>query len=111
MSNWYAYVALVAAGFLPNEMWRMLGLWLGAGLREDSPILDWVKAIAAATLAGVIAQMVLAPPGALAEVPLWVRLASVGGGLLIYFLARRSLFIGTISGELILIAGKYFVDH
>lgn len=108
MSTWYAYAALIAAGFLPNEIWRMLGLWLGAGLREDSAILSWVRAIANATLAGVIAQMVLVPPGALAGVPLVIRIGSIVAGLAIYFLARRSIFIGTIGTELILMAGQYF---
>ena len=60
---------LVIAGFLPNEVWRMLGLWLGGGVDEDSELLVWVRAVATAILAGVIAQIPVAPPGALASVP------------------------------------------
>jgi len=108
VSGWYAYLVLVMVGFLPNEIWRAVGLWLGAGLSEDSQILIWVRAVAGATLAGVIAQLLLAPPGALVAVPLWLRLGSILCGALVYFLARRSMLIGTLSAELVLMAGKYF---
>jgi hypothetical protein len=40
MSNFFgdphALLILVIAGFLPNEVWRMLGLWLGGGIDEGS---------------------------------------------------------------------------
>ena len=42
---------LVIAGFLPNEVWRMLGLWLGGGVDEGSELLVWVRAVATAILA------------------------------------------------------------
>ena len=60
----HALLVLVLAGFLPNEVWRMIGLWLGAGVDEGSELLVWVRAVATAILAGVIAQILLAPPGA-----------------------------------------------
>ena len=60
---------LVLAGFLPNEVWRMIGLWLGGGVDEGSELLVWVRAVATAILAGVIAQILVQPPGALASVP------------------------------------------
>ena len=68
------------AGFLPNEVWRMIGLWLGGGVDEGSELLVWVRAVATAILAGVIAQILLQPPGALASVPDWLRYAAVAAG-------------------------------
>ena len=62
-------VVLLVAGFLPNEIWRMLGLWFGGGIDEGSELLVWVRAVATAILAGVIAQILVQPPGALASVP------------------------------------------
>jgi hypothetical protein len=32
LGDWHAMLVLVFAGFLPNEIWRMLGLWLGGGV-------------------------------------------------------------------------------
>ena len=63
------YLALILVGFLPNEVWRMAGLWFGAGVDESSEVLVWVRAVATAILAGVIAQILVQPPGALAGVP------------------------------------------
>ena len=79
--DWHALLVLVIAGFLPNEVWRMLGLWLGGGVDEGSELLVWVRAMATAILAGVIAQILLQPPGALASVPGWLRYAAVVGGI------------------------------
>src|SRR5260221_5921493 len=64
--DWHALLVLVIAGFLPNEVWRMLGLWLGAGIDEGSELLVWVRAVATAILAGIMAQILVQPPGALA---------------------------------------------
>jgi AcrR family transcriptional regulator len=79
--DWHALLVLVLAGFLPNEIWRMLGLWLGGGVDEGSELLVWVRAVATAILAGVIAQILVFPPGALASVPDWLRYGAVAAGL------------------------------
>ena len=63
VGDWHALVVLVIAGFLPNEVWRMLGLWFGGGIDEGSELLVWVRAVATAILAGVIAQILVMPPG------------------------------------------------
>ena len=63
IGNWNALLVLLLAGFLPNEAWRMLGLWFGGGLDEVSSSLVWVRAVATAILAGVIAQILVFPPG------------------------------------------------
>ena len=31
IGDWNALLVLLLAGFLPNEVWRMLGLWFGGG--------------------------------------------------------------------------------
>jgi hypothetical protein len=45
------------------------------------------------------------PPGALAGVPLPVRLAALAGGFLGFLLIRRSAFAGVVVGEGLLVAG------
>ena len=99
------YLALILLGFLPSEVWRWLGLVVGRGLDEDSEIILWVRAVATALVAAVVARLVLIPPGALAEVPLWVRLTALGGGVIAYYVIRRSAFAGVLVGEAILIVG------
>jgi hypothetical protein len=99
------YLALILVGFLPSEMWRWLGILLGRGLDEQSEIILWVRAVATALVAGVIARIVFFPPGALAAIPLTVRLAAIGCGFLAFLLIRRSPFAGVLAGEVVLISG------
>jgi branched-subunit amino acid transport protein len=104
-----ALLVLLVAGFLPNEVWRMLGLWLGGGIDEGSEILIWVRAVATAILAGVIAQILIAPPGALASVPGWLRYAAVAAGFAAFLVTRRSTLAGVVCGELLMVAGKWWL--
>jgi hypothetical protein len=67
----------------------------------------WVRAVATGVLAGVIAKIVLWAPGALAGVPVAVRLAAMGLGLATFVVARRSVFAGVAAGEAVLIVGAY----
>ena len=99
------YLALLLIGFLPSEIWRWLGIVLGRGLDEDSEIILWVRGVATALVAGVVARIVLIPPGALATVPLSVRLAAIGIGFLAFLLIRRSAFAGVLTGEAVLVLG------
>ncbi len=99
------YLALILVGFLPNEIWRMLGILVARQLDEQSELLVWVRAMATAVLAGVISQLVLVPPGALAGVPIGARLAAVVIGFLAFLAVRRSVFAGVLAGEMALIAG------
>jgi len=64
-----------------------------------------VRAVATVVLAGIIAQLILTPPGALATMALGVRLAAVVIGFVAYLLARRSVFIGVLAGEVALVLG------
>ena len=100
-----AWMALVIVGFLPNEMWRWLGVVFARGLDEGAEILVWVRAVATAILAGVIAKLTIFAPGVLATVPTGVRLGAVAAGFLAFVLIRRSVFAGVIAGELALVIG------
>jgi hypothetical protein len=104
-SGLQAYVLLVLIGFLPNEIWRALGLVAVRGVNEDSEIFLWARAVATAVLAGVIAKIVLFPPGALAAVPLAIRLGAIACGLGAFYVVRRSVFAGVLVGEAVLIIG------
>ena len=100
----WPYLVVVLVGFLPTEIWRVLGVVLARGLDERSEILVWVRAIATTLLAGVVAKLLFAPSDPLATVPLAGRLASLLVGLLAFFALRRSVIAGVICGELALVA-------
>ena len=96
---------LILVGFLPTEIWRMLGVVAARGVDEESELVVWIRAIAVAVLAGVIAKLTLFPPGALAGIPAPVRVGAVAIGLLAFLLVRRSVFAGVAAGEAALIGG------
>ena len=110
--NWLAdlspYLVLIAAGFLPNEVWRMLGIVVAHGLDEGSQLVIWVRAVATGLLAGVVAKIILFPPGGLADVRLTVRLAAIAVGFAAFLIVRRSVLAGVLVGEAVLILGAYW---
>jgi NCAIR mutase (PurE)-related protein len=103
--DWHAWLVLILVGFLPNEVWRMLGVVLARGIDEKSEILGWVRAVATAVLAGVVAQLIFFPAGALAAVPLTVRAGAAFAGFVAFLAMRRSVFAGVAVGEAVLLAG------
>ena len=103
----WPYLALILVGFLPNEIWRWLGLVLARGLDEESEIVVWVRAVATAILAGIIAQLIITSTGALAATPLAVRLGAIAVGFVAFLAIRRSIFAGVLAGELVLVAGTW----
>jgi hypothetical protein len=99
----WPYLIVIACGFLPTELWRILAVTLSRGLADDSEILFWVRAVASALLAAVVAKLVLGPGGALAGVPLAGRLAALAAGLAGFFAARRSVIAGLVAGQAVLV--------
>jgi len=112
MNELAPYLILILVGFLPNELWRMLGLVLARGLNENSQIVLWSRAVATAILTGVVAKLIFFPPGDLASVPLGVRVGAAAVGFAAFlaaFLAvRRSVFVGVMAGEAILVGAGLF---
>jgi NADPH:quinone reductase-like Zn-dependent oxidoreductase len=112
MSNeLYAYALLVLVGFLTNEVWRVIGLVAAGGIDEGSEVFLWARAVATAVLAGVIAKLILFPPGSLASVPPSIRLGAIAASLLAFLLLRRSVFAGVAVGEIVLITGATLAGH
>ena len=102
-------LALILVVFLPNEVWRVLGLMLVRGLDEKSQVIVWVRAVATAMLAAVMAQLVLTTSGGLATIPVAVRVGALAVGFAVFLLARRSVFAGVLAGEAAVIAGAYLL--
>ncbi|PZQ17894.1 MAG: branched-chain amino acid transport [Ancylobacter novellus] len=98
-------VAAVVLGFLANDFWRVLGALLSARLDESSAVFVWVRMVATALVAGLVAKFIITPTGGLALAPLWLRLGSVGCGIVAYALGRRSLTFGVGTGAAALVLG------
>ena len=68
-----------------------------------------MRAVATAILAGVIAQILVQPPGALASVPDLLRYGAVVAGFVVFMLTRRSILAGVVCGEIVMLAGKWWL--
>lgn len=104
----WPYLALIIFGFLPSEAWRALSVFIGRRIDEGSPVLEWVRAVSTALLAGVVANILLSPSGALATAPLAGRLGSMALGLAAYFVFRRSVIGAVIVGEIAIISCAWY---
>ena len=101
------YLAMIALGFLPTAIWRVLAVFLSRGAGEGSEALAWVQAVATTLLAGVVAKLLFLPSGVLAAVPVAGRFGSLAAGLAAFLLLRRSLFAGVVIGESVLVGLAY----
>jgi hypothetical protein len=102
----YIFVAGVAA----TAVWRLLGLFLSSGLSEGSALLEWVKAVSTALIAGLVARTVIFPPGALADIHLLIRVGAFAFGVAVYLAARRHLGFGILSAAGALILAHYALE-
>jgi branched-subunit amino acid transport protein len=102
------YMMLILVGFLPNEIWRWLGLVMARGLDEGSELVIFSRAVATAILAGVIAKLILFSTGELAAIALQIRLGAAVCAFAAYVIMKRSVFAGVLAGEAVLLLGGYF---
>src|ERR1700753_3175110 len=109
IGDWHALLVLLVAGVIPHQIWRMLGLWLGGGIDEGSELLIWVRAVATAILAGVIAQILVQPPIALATVPVALRNGALAARFVDFMLTRGSIFAVVVCAEIFMLVGTWWL--
>lgn len=105
LGPWWPYLFVLVAGVLATEVWRWAGIAFGGGLPEDSPLIGWIRAVATALVAGVVAKLMLEPSGSLAGTPALLRVAAAAAGLAAYLLLKRNLLLGLAVAETALLAG------
>lgn len=104
---WWPYLFILLAGWLATDMWRFLGVYLGGRISEKSEALVLVRALATALVAAVIGNLIVFPSGALADVPLWVRIFSAVVGFAAFLAVRKSILAGIVAAEAVLLTAIY----
>jgi branched-subunit amino acid transport protein len=104
----WPYMALILFAFLPSEFWRVISLYIVRGVDPKSEVLEWVRAVSNALLAAVVANIIAAPSGALAQVPLPVRIGAMVLALAVYLIFRRFVFGGVVSGVVAIIGAAFY---
>ena len=95
---WAPYLALLLAGILPNEVWRWMAVAVSRGIDESSAVFEWVRLVSTCLVAGVVAQILSEPSGALAAVPELWRLGAAAAAVAGYFLSGRRVLTGVLAG-------------
>jgi ABC-type phosphate/phosphonate transport system permease subunit len=103
--DWWPFVFILLAGWLPTDAWRYLGVLTAGRMDEHSPIASLARTIATALVAAVIAQLVLFPAGSLAAVPAAARIGAVAAGFLAYLICGRRVLAAIVVAEIILVGG------
>ena len=104
----WPYLLVIVFGFLPSEVWRVLAVFLSRGFDEKAEIFVWVRGVATALVAGVVAKILFGPSGALISVPLAWRLGALALGVAAFFAVRRSVMTGVLAGEAALICAAWW---
>lgn len=103
----WPYIFIAVAGWLATDIWRWLGVLAGNRIDENSEMMHWVRAVATALVAAVIAKLIVYPTGELATSPLWLRIGAVAAGAAAFFLFRRNQLVGIIVAIGTLAAGLF----
>ncbi len=88
---------------------RLVGVWLAGGMSTEHPAIAWATAVAQATLAAFVTLAIIAPAGALADVPLAARLAGLGAGVTVCLMNRRWLLPALLTGLVVMLGMRALV--
>lgn len=95
---------LVVASAAATYVWRGLGVLLSGRIRAESELFNWVACVAYAMIAGLIMRVIVMPTGLLAQTILADRMMACALALVAFYGSRRNLFVGVITGMIVLIA-------
>ena len=81
---------------------RFLGVVSSEKIKETSKIFKWFNCIAYATLAALIARMVIFPAGILSESVILPRLIVIVAAILLFLITKKNLVYPTVLSAIIL---------
>ena len=81
---------------------RFLGVISSEKIKETSKIFKWFNCVAYATLAALIARMVIFPAGVLSESIILFRLIVIVGAILLFLFTKKNLVYPTVLSAIIL---------
>ena len=110
-ASWWPYLFIFLAGSVATDIWRYLGVYFAGHVDENAEILVFVRALATALVAAVIAKLILYPDGALAASPVWLRIGAAATGFAAYLASGKKVYAGVLSAEAVLISGLLLIQN
>lgn len=92
--NFALLLNLLIAGGAATFVWRFAGIIASSHIDPDGPALRWVRAVATALVAALVARFIYAPSGLLAETHLFSRILALLMGALAFLALRQRIEIG-----------------
>ncbi len=90
-------VLTLAAGWATTYVWRFAGVYLAERTAPDSEVLMWVRAVATALVAALVARLIVAPPGLLATTALEARVGAMALGVAAFYVFGRQTGAGVVA--------------
>ena len=81
---------------------RFLGVVSSEKIKETSKIFKWFNCIAYATLAALIARMIVFPAGVLSESVIFFRFIVLIGAIILFLITKKNLVYPTVLSAIIL---------
>ena len=81
---------------------RFLGVISSEKIKETSKIFKWFNCIAYATLAALIARMIVFPAGILFESAIFLRFIVIMGAIILFLITKKNLVYPTVLSAIIL---------
>lgn len=106
MSGLQGFLLMLAIAVLAHEPWRWAGYMLGRSLNPDDEFFKWVKLVSTALVAALAARLLLFPAGALAGIPLWLRLSAAMLGLAVFYATGQIAWKGVCAGAAVIMVAK-----
>ncbi len=85
------WLYVIVAGSLVTYVWRLVGVLLVSRIDPQGPALTWVRAVATALVAALVARMLFTPSGLLAHTALPARLGAIATGIMAWRAAGRRI--------------------
>ena len=81
---------------------RFLGVISSEKIKETSKIFKWFNCIAYATLAALIARMIVFPAGVLSESAIFLRFIVIMSAIILFLITKKNLVYHTVLSAIIL---------
>ena len=78
-------------------------------IREDSVWLIWVRSVAIALVAAVVARLIIYPTGYLETTPVALRVGALISGFAVFLLTGQKPLAGILAAEVVLIGGVFLL--
>ena len=95
-------IIVIIVTSLATFLSRFLGVLTSEKVKADSKVFQWFNYVAYATLAALLARMIIFPAGVLAEADLILRLIVLISCIMLFIITKKNLVLPTVFSAILL---------